>query len=153
MIHWQLVIVIEIARNSRENGSTDINVNFWSWSEGLISLGKNMCSIGTCYLDKLEHRIAHKWCSSWLVYEAQETWFLGFIILLFQSANLVKCYYLWTVLWIGMTQIWCLSVGPRDLSPSPQYANIYIKRERIRSFETGINKYSKGLKDHTSYTS
>lgn len=62
-----------MARNSRENGPTDTNINFGPWIEGLVSLGKYMCSEGTCYSDKLQHRIAQRDCSSMLVGDAQET--------------------------------------------------------------------------------
>lgn len=60
VIDLVVIIVIKMARNSRENGPTDININLGACIEELVSLGKNMSSRGICYLDKLEHRIAQK---------------------------------------------------------------------------------------------
>lgn len=81
-----------MARNFRENDSININVNFGPQIVVLVSLGENMCSKETCYLDKLEHRIAQRRCSRLLVGECQETSFPGFVILLIQSTSIVKGY-------------------------------------------------------------
>lgn len=60
VIDWLVIIVIKMDRNSRENGPTDININLRPWIKELVSLEKNMCSKRTCYLGKLEHRLAQR---------------------------------------------------------------------------------------------
>lgn len=57
VIDWLVINVIIMARNSRENGPTDIDTNFGPQTEELVSLGKNMYSEETCYL---EHGLAQR---------------------------------------------------------------------------------------------
>lgn len=118
-------------RNSRENGPTDININLGPWIKELDSLGKNMWSKGTCYLDKLEHRIAQRGFSSLLVGEAQETWFPGFEIWLTQPFSLLRAtvsglhYVLEIKTWIFCPAHW----SKRPVSQSLSWRHIHTKRE------------------------
>lgn len=138
-------------RNSRENGPTDININLGPWIKELVSLGKNMCSKGACYLDKLEHRIAQRGFSSLLVGEAQETWFPSFEIWLTQPFSLLRATVsgLHYVLEIK-TWIWCLSSPLVQETCFPVHVMpTYTYKERMTSsFKTAhqnILKMTEGI--------
>lgn len=133
-------------RNSRENGPTDININLGPWIEELASLGKHMCSKGTCYLDKLEHRTAQRGFSSLLVGAAQETWLPNFETLWTQSFSLLRA----TVSGLNYvleieTWIWCPSSSLVQETCLPVHVMpTYTYKERMTcSFKTVHQKILK----------